>query len=206
MSALNDFISDPDRVKAVASVVDLSLKLILGIIGLYLAHSIGRHVALRISEKRLAAYSALWQATKIASPTRLRGYGKSPLTPTERESLHDELQKWYYESGNGMLLTKATRTMFLKVKDNLILPPEKLEPPGFASEVQQADSKDPENNSEAIRGERSIRQLSLLRTRMKADFRLFGIAYGGDLTARDKEFLRDCCGERLWKKPWRNWF
>ena len=67
----------------------------------------------------------------------------------------------------------------------------------FSTEVQNAKR----NLVDTIRGERSIRQLSLLRTRMKSDFRVFGIPYGGELKESDKEFLRHC-GEKLWKKPW----
>ena len=195
---LTDLINDPNRVKAITSFVDLFLKLILGIIGLYLAHSIGRHVALRISEKRLQAYSALWEVTKDASPTRLEDGGEGPLSYGERKALHDKLQTWYYESGNGMLLAKGTRKMFLTVKDNLVLPASKLNPESFSTEVEKAK----ENEVDTIRGKRSIRQLSLLRTRMKSDFRIFGIPYGEELTASDKEFLRHC-GEKRWKKPWR---
>ena len=52
---------------------------------------------------------------------------------------------------------------------------------------------------EAIRGERAIEQLSLLRTRMKADLGVFGIHYGGGLRDTDKSFLKDC-GELLWHR------
>ncbi len=109
LDCLIDLVNDPNRVKAITSFVDFFLKLVLGIIGLYLAHSIGRHIALRISEKRLKAYSALWAVTKDASPTRLIDNGEGPLTSEQRKALHDKLQNWYYESGNGMILAESTR-------------------------------------------------------------------------------------------------
>jgi hypothetical protein len=195
---LSELINDPARAKLIASCVDLILKLFFGIIGLYFAHSLGRHVALKISEKRLQAYSRLWAVTRDASPTRLKDGGEGPLNSQERKALHESMQNWYYECGNGMLLAKGTRTMFLKVKDNLVLPAKDLEPESFSVKVQKAK----ENEVNDVRGRQSIRQLSLLRTRMKSDFRIFGIPYGGELTPSDKEFLKHC-GQKLWKKPWR---
>jgi hypothetical protein len=109
---------------------------------------------------------------------------------------------WYYSEGNGMLLANGTRTMFLKVKDNLVRAPEELEPRSFRTEVLNAEV----DKREAIRGERAIQQLSLLRTRMKADLGVFGIHYGGGLEdAHKKSFLKDC-GECLWRRPWRKPF
>jgi len=177
---------------------DHFVELLIAVIGFYFAHSLSRQVVVRVSEKRLGAYAALWDLTRVASPTRLRGDGAGPLTPAERTELHDQLLGWYYNKGNGMLLADGTRTMFLKVKDNLYKPPEELEPKSFREEVRQAG----DDRKEAIRGERAIDQLSLLRTRMKADLGVFGIHYGGNLTDNKKAFLT-YCGEQLWRRPWR---
>lgn len=190
--------SDPEQLKAVTAIMDLILKLAIALLGFYFAHSLSRQVALRVSERRLGAYSALWAITGAASPTRLKEGGANPLKSAERQRLHDELAVWYYSEGNGMLLADGTRTMFLKVKDNLVRAPEELEPKSFSTEVLHAGV----DEGEAIRGKSAIRQLSLLRTRMKADLGVFGIHYGGDLTDADKSFLKDC-GESLWRRPWR---
>lgn len=200
---LNVLFNDANLVKTISSSIDVFFKIVLGIIGLYLAHNIGRHVALKVSEKRLQAYSALWEVTKDASPARTKSDSAGLSSFKEREALHDKLAEWYYKSGNGMLLTKGTRTMFFNVKDSLVLPAEDLRPKIFWADVLEAkEKKVDEDNIDAIRGKLSIRQLSLLRTRMKSDFRIFGIPYGGELTKEEKEFLA-YCGERLWKKPWR---
>ena len=202
MADLLSFLSeDPSRLKALTSAVDVVLKLILAFIGFYLAHSISRHVSLRVSEKRLEAYATLWAATQGGSPTRLEDGGEGPLTSQERMDIHSKLMNWYYEGGNGLLLAGGTRTMYLTAMHNLIRPVTLLQPKSFRAEVQEAE----EEAVEKIRGERSIRQLSMLRTRMKADLRVFGIHYGGGITESDKAFLRGC-GQNLWKKPWRKIF
>jgi hypothetical protein len=77
----------------------------------------------RVAEKRLPAYAALWEKTKVASPMR-----DSPLTLDERSDLFRDLTDWYYDDGNGMLLTEATRNIYLKAKANLTCPVEELVP------------------------------------------------------------------------------
>ena len=88
--------------------------------------------------------------------------------------------------------------MFLKVKDNLVRAPKELKPKSFSTEVLSAGVE----KGERIRGQRAIEQLSLLRTRMKADLGVFGIHYGDGLEAPHISFLKDC-GELLWRRPWR---
>ena len=128
-------LSDPVQLKAVATIVDLILKLAIALLGFYFAHSLSRQVALRVSERRLGAYSVLWAITGVASPTRLKEGGAGALKSTERQQLHDELARWYYSEGNGLLLANGTRTMFFMVKDNLVRTPEELEPRSFRTEV-----------------------------------------------------------------------
>lgn len=201
-----------DAVQPVAAIemFDLMLKLLIALVGFYLAHSLGRQVALRVSEKRLSAYATLWELTGLASPVRLQKGAAGPLTKKERLALHDDLSRWYYTDGKGMLLAHGTRTMFLMAKDNLVFDPEGLKRTDFKkrnlTEFQKevARTMDAEQRDRA-HGERAIQQLSLLRTRMKADLGVFGIHYGGGLTSYDEAFLIDC-GEFLWRRPWRRPF
>jgi len=216
--------SDPEMVKTNLAIADLILKLLIALIGFYLAHSLSRQVSLRVSEKRLSAYAALWSITGRASPSRLHKGGAGPLKLEERITLQEELSVWYYTNGNGMLLADSTRTMFLKIKDNLTFPIEKVKPDKFSSELKGSDEKLLEalkttktfqgfsrdelrefigdNLQDALRGTRLISQLSLLRTRMKADVGVFGIHYGVGIEESDHAFLVDC-GELLWRRPWR---
>ena len=64
-------LSDLELLKAVATIVDLVLKLAIALLGFYFAHSLGRQIAIRVSEKRLGAYSSLWSITGAASPVRM---------------------------------------------------------------------------------------------------------------------------------------
>ena len=209
-------LSDPEQLKAAATImdlilklVDLILKLLIALLGFYFAHSLSRQVALRVSERRLGAYSALWELTGVASPTRIDfeeenlglrtvTHGRTgPLNRAERLQLHDDLAMWYYTEGNGMLLPDQTRKMFLNVKDNLVRDPNELQPESLAKEVIFAGK-----DGEKIRGKRSIEQLSLLRTRMKADLGVFGIHYRKKLQDSDRKFLK-ACDEWTWRRPWR---
>lgn len=169
---------------------------ILGVAGLYLGHNLRRQLSLRIADKRFDAYASLWSQTESASPTRLADRGLGPLSEDERETLHSKLLSWYYKNGNGILLNGTTRNLYLVTKENLICTDDRLQPRSVRERVMGTD------NNTAARGELSIRQLSLLRTRMKADLAVFGAFYFGQLNGEDREFLRHC-GEQLWRKPWR---
>ncbi len=198
----------PEYATAALINLDLILKVLIALVGLYLAHSLGRQVALRVTEKRLAAYAKLWALTGMASPVRLLYEGAGGgLNRQERLDLHDKLANWYYADGNGMLLANGTRTMFLSAKDNLVFDPDSPpkrdaeEPTTNRFEKEISGIKD-RRERETRHGKRAIQQLSLLRTRMKADLGVFGVHYGGTLKQPSKDFLKDC-GENLRRRPWR---
>jgi hypothetical protein len=186
--------------------VDLTIKianvlvtLILGIIGFYLAHSYRRKIALSVAEKRLAAYSSLWSRMNIASPVRQSKWMDEPLMHEERKKLFYEFTEWYYENGNGMLLGGGTRSIYLCVKDNLVCPIEYYEPESIRERLQTMSPAEQDKE----RGRLSIRQLSLLRSRMKADLDVYGLPYHSQLD-NDAKALLIHCGEDLSTKVWRN--
>ncbi|MBB3188946.1 hypothetical protein [Halomonas cerina] len=170
---------------------------IVALIGAYLAYSHRRQIKLQVAEKRLAAYEALWDKMGIASPVRLTEWKAEPLTQQEREKLFDDFTAWYFKNGNGMFLGGRTRSVYLRVKDNLICDLAYYEPLSIREKLRQL----PSERQEQARGYLSIRQLSLLRNRMKADLDVYGLPYHVDLDGDDKAFL-DCCGEDLSSKPW----
>lgn len=187
----------------------------LGLVAFYFAHNYRRQVKLGVVERRLAAYENLWSKTAIASPTRLKAWGGlgdlpfGPLTETERTEIFASFVKWYYENGYGMMLEGSTRNLFLAVKDSLVSPIEEVRPKlarKTLAELMDESELQLDNRQreiEVFRGRLSIKQLSLLRTRMKADLEVFGVHYFGDLDDYQRELLQEC-GESLWKKPWRN--
>jgi hypothetical protein len=105
----------------------IAITAVLSAAALYFGNNLRRRtraeVEANVAEKRLPAYAALWERTKIASPMR-----DTPLTPGERSQLFDDLTDWYYDGGHGMLLTETTRNIYLKAKANLTCAPEKLVP------------------------------------------------------------------------------
>ncbi len=184
-------------------ILDVLVTIFLGIVGLYLTHSFRRQVKQKTADGRMNSYSALWEITRVASPVRLKKWHadetRGPVTVEERTQLYAALTDWYYEHGNGMYLGDGTRRLYLTAKDNLICPDEALKPAKLSAIVRQL----PADQRAEKRGELSIRQLSLLRARMRADLEVYGTLFFGELQEDDQDFLR-YCGQDLRRKPWRS--
>ena len=166
-------------------------------VGLYWAHSYARQVNLLLADRRMTAYGRLWALTEVARPTRIE-FENNPLSKQERQSLHESMTSWYYADGNGMLLSGVTKSVYLAAKSNLVCPDDKMQPPAVGEELKDRSA----NEIEQLRGQLSIRQLSLLRTQMKTDLAIYGRPFGPRLKHSDKAFLLHC-GVQLSKKPWR---
>ena len=124
----------------------------------------------------------------------MEAVGGRPLTETDRMTLYDTLTKWFWDEGGGMVLGEPSRTIYLRAKENLRLPDSELWRPSVAATVRQ------DANSEIARSRLARRQLSLLRTAMRADLGIVGRPYGRPPSPADKEFLR-LAGTRLWQPP-----
>jgi hypothetical protein len=180
----------------VADWINIVVTLVLGAVGLYLAHSFRRQIQARVAEKRFESYGRLWAELKVASPLR-RLTGEGPLSQDERRKLYDKLTDWYYDCGNGMLLSQRTRNIYLAAKENLICDADELRPVSLREKVQASDEPD------AVRGWASIRQLSLLRTSTRGDIAIYTSPWGQKLDQADKDFLH-ACGVGLTREPWRS--
>jgi hypothetical protein len=158
---------------------------------------------LRVAERQFDAYASLWALTKPASPM-----SGAELDDLARRTLFDAMTDWYYHpDGRGMLLSEDARNIYLKAKRNLTCTDTDLEP----SELGDALKR-----KETTRSELSKQQLSLLRTAIRADLRIFTKPYGpapeSDASdeararrARARSFLVDC-PVKLTKRPWRDAF
>jgi hypothetical protein len=167
-----------DLFGAVASL----LAAIIVVIGAYVGVSLRRQLKSRVSERRLTAYAGLWQVTEKAAPSR-----QSALTESERKVLFEKLTSWYYRHGFGMCLTSGCRNVFLKAKANLVAKSEDLEP------TLRNYALHPDGEEQSRRSNLAIGQLSLLRTRMRADLDIFGRWYRDeDLSDEERAFLKDC--------------
>jgi hypothetical protein len=168
------------------------LAAIIAVIGAYVGVNLRRQLKTRVSERRLTAYAALWQVTEKAAPSR-----QNALTEAERRQLFDELTSWYYRHGFGMCLTSDSRNVFLKAKANLVVKSKDLEPTLRNYALHE------EGEEQGCRSNLAISQLSLLRTRMRADLNIFGRWYRDEeLSDEERAFLKDC-GEDLSEYPWR---
>lgn len=158
------------------------LGLVTAYIGLSIRQKRRQEMAVNVADHRLDAYGALW--SKIPLSPELRALtGAPPLTGRELRSLFDDLTLWYYEDGHGMLLSVDTRSIYLTVKTNLICKPDRFVPVSLAADV---------GGGEDARSEHVIRQLSLLRSAMRADLEVFGKPWGKPLDGVDREFLYAC--------------
>lgn len=178
----------PFELGTAADFLGVGVTALLGIAGMYLAHSVRRRteaeIAAKVSDRRLDAYASLWTVMKDASPMR-DVTNERPLRPRDRKRLFDALNRWYYENGNGMVLSEVSRNVFLTAEVNLICEVERLRPSSLQERVRS--SPDPDR----IRGRASIRQLSLLRTSLRADLLLYARPWGEHLSAEDLAFLRE---------------
>src|SRR4051794_12785814 len=90
---------------------------VLGAAGLYFANSFRRRTRAdlehAVAEKRFAAYGAMWTELEAASPMR------EPGAVLDKRKLFGALTRWYYDGGNGMLLSPDARRIYLAAKENL---------------------------------------------------------------------------------------
>jgi hypothetical protein len=82
-----------------------------------------------------------------------------------------------------MLLSANTRGIYLTVKTNMICPPSQFVPVALDEAV---------GTSDRARSDAVLRQLSLLRSAMRADLEVYGKPWGKPLQPLDREFLYAC--------------
>jgi hypothetical protein len=167
---------------------------VLGAAGLYFANSFRRRARAdleqAVTDKRFAAYGTMWTALQDASPMDdLKG-----ARSLDRAKLFDALTSWYYEGGNGMLMSHDVRRIYLTAKANLLCEAEEFLPAGARALVATSDdARDPI----------VVRQLSLLRTAMRGDIKLYTTPWGSTLSRDDVMFLY-ACGVDVSRPPWRD--
>lgn len=177
--------------EAATAWASVSATVVVAVVGFVLARRIDRDMRLRVAERRLVAYERLWAAMRPASP-----YDPPPHQDA-RGRLTAALTDWYYANGDGMLLPASTRSVYLRAKDNLVCPLDRLEPAAARRRLAEL----PEQDRDRERGLLSQRQLSLLRTQMKGDIAVFGRPYGPSLGVEDVDFLVGC-GVDVRRPPW----
>jgi hypothetical protein len=199
-----------------------TLGAIVAAIGLYFAYSYRRQIRITLAESRREAYARLWELTVVAASTRLDDVdgAAGPITLAQRQQLYDRMTRWYYSRGNGMLLAKDTREVYLKAKSNLACPKGQLRPAQVGKQtilealrtelsVSEREKDKPlpygkatDLTEDKLRGVLAIKQLSLLRAQMKSDLKIYGNLYFGDLADTDREFLV-YCRVKINRSPWR---
>lgn len=165
---------------------------IFGLIVVIFGYVLNRQINLGIAEARLDKYASLWSAMKPTSPMDHKLGRRPPLSPEQREDLYQKMTDWYFDEKGGLVLSAATRGLYLTVKANLICQPVEFKPTS-----QQGKAAWNDERSHIL-----LRQFSLLRTRMKADLTIYGEPFYDTLTADDRAFL-EAAGQDPDRPPWR---
>jgi hypothetical protein len=121
------------------------------------------------------------------------------MSGTERAALYETMTEWYFNGGHGMLMADGTGRLYETATENLVRRHDEVEPVSEGGRLAAL----PLQEQDAAHGDLSVRQLTLLRTRMKADLAVYGRVYDRDLSLEDQAFLR-LCGENLRRRPWRD--
>jgi len=110
----------------------------LGSVALWLAHNYRRQIRLRLAERQVESYQALWKITAVATPERTQ-----PLDHEERHKLYDDMVRWYFEQGHGIFASTETRDLFVGIRSNLLCPPGAMKPSALARELDAIDLRTP---------------------------------------------------------------
>ena len=177
------------------------VSIVVAAVGVYLGNSIRRkgreERETATIAKRFEVYPKLWAATKGAAPMAEVVEPAQDLTRDDLDALYTRLDEWFWDQGGGTYLGEPSRTIYLRAKENLRRRDDDLWPESARDRVARVP---PERRGYA-RSALARRQLSLLRSAMRADLGIHGRPYRGGLTEDDKDFLRRC-GARLWRRPW----
>lgn len=119
---------------------------ILSIWATVVAHNVRREMQIKILEPQLEAYRKLWALMAMTSPSL-----DNEWSPEERRNLEAKLRAWYYETGNGIFLSRESRALLVKGKKALL--------DGTAKSASIRES------------------LSNLRSQLKNDIGVYGKAY-----------------------------
>jgi hypothetical protein len=188
-----------DMIGSVSSDFQVAFDYLLVLVGLYLANNFRRQLELKMVDRRAEAYKHLWSLMEETGPWRLE-LGRGAMTLSDRKSLYDRMTSWYF-SGDGMLLARTTREVYLNAKFNLVCPDQLLRLKNRAEWL--AGSPTVPGEREEWRSRMSMQQFSLLRAQMKTDLEIRGYTYQKCLEPREKAFLREA-RVKLWRKPWRS--
>jgi hypothetical protein len=179
-----------------ANWVQLGTTILLGLVGLWLAYNYRRQVRLKLADRQVDAYMALWKITAIAAHMR-----ETPLDHAEQQKLCNEMTRWYHDDANGIFISVRARNLFLAYQHNLICSISDMEPGILADQL----SAMPIVDAERRRGCINYRHANLLRNQLKDDLVLHsGFVIYYKVRSGDQAFLRSC-GLSPWRHPWRSY-
>ncbi|MGH3564689.1 MAG: hypothetical protein ACRDRH_01370 [Pseudonocardia sp.] len=169
--------------------------LFLGLVGFFVANSYRRQVKVKLSEKLTESYMELWRLTEVSFINR---EGSSFMTRDEMAELASQMKKWYFDRGNGLLISNAYRVIFFVVYDNLRVDRSLVQPLRLKAWLVQL----PIDAAERMQSCACSRQLSRLRAQMKFDLGAYqDLGHLRD-NRRDERDLFAMAGVRVGPPKW----
>ena len=160
--------------------------IVLSGVGLWFAHSYRRQLRIKLSDQVFQAYASLWEITGQFRMSRAE-----TADAEERRMIAAAMEDWYFTGGNGLLLPAPTRRLFYRVLHNLEGEPlEQILPESLRRRV--LDLSDPERNLSLSCA--CHRYISLLRTQLKDDLRVYDRTSSHDRRLPDERQLLLSCG------------
>jgi hypothetical protein len=157
----------------------------VGLVGLWIAHSYRRQVKVKLAERLADSYAALWELTRTASTGR-----PGPRTVESRAEMEELLENWYFDNGNGLLMSKPSRLLFFHIKGNLTAPASEMVPKSLSDRFPGLDPAE----VDAVRACAHSRQISMLRTQLKDDLAIYRGRSHQRHRRKDERDLLTMCG------------
>lgn len=158
--------------------------LFIGVVGLWVAHSYRRQVKVKLAERLADSYSALWELTRAASTNR-----RNLQAAEDRAEMDQLMESWYFDNGNGLLMSKPSRILFFHIKKNLIAPLPDVVPESLAERLSRLDPE----QAESARACACNRQFSMLRTQLKDDLAIYrGKSHQRHRRKDERDLLKMC--------------
>lgn len=186
---------NPSTGQSIAQWAQVGTTLLLGIVGFYIANSYRRQVKVKLAEKLLEAYSDLWSITDVSF---VNSAEPVLMSRTQMADLTERMGQWYFDDGNGILMSNASRIVFFVAYNNMRFHHSQAEPAILRARLNALSGETAEQALSCA----CSRQLSRLRSQMKSDLGVYqGSRHLRDSRREDRQLFA-MAGVRIGPPRW----
>ena len=167
----------------IAGLVIAAATVILTGIGIWFSHNYRRQLRVKLADRRLEAYAALWEISG-----KLRSSVAVGADMALRNTVSASMDDWYFDRGYGMLLSSPTRKLFFATKQALDYPADQRVPQLLKERLRGI----PEKKRNLVVSCACSRYMSLLRTQLKDDLAIYGRISHNRRLSDERELLSSC--------------